>query len=185
METKQIKISKWVDLYTAKLYKWALQKLHDEDLAKDLVQDTFLAAFENLEKFKGQSSELTWLFGILNNKIKAHYTQTKKMSLQPLKAEAILEDIFEDNGHWKSTAAEPVWHESIELLDNPSFLKVFKLCLSNLPLQWQDTLLQKFILGTDPKEICQALDISVTNYWQIIHRAKLMMRMCLDKNWRE
>lgn len=48
METKQNIISKWVDSYTAKLYHWAFQKLKDRDLAKDLVQDTFLVAFEKL-----------------------------------------------------------------------------------------------------------------------------------------
>jgi RNA polymerase sigma-70 factor (ECF subfamily) len=185
LEEKQKLVKQWIEAYTSKLLKWARTKSGDDELAKDLVQDTFIVAFESYEKFKGQSTVLTWLYGILNNKLKDHYTRSKKVLIQPLLAEKFTEDMFEENGHWKAGALDISWHENTEILDNPAFLKVFKLCLSNLPQQWQDALLQKFITDTDAKEICQDLGISITNYWQIIHRAKLMMRACLGKNWKE
>jgi RNA polymerase sigma-70 factor (ECF subfamily) len=33
------------------------------------------------------------------------------------------------------------------------------------------------------EEICQELGISTTNYWQMMHRAKLQLRECIDENW--
>jgi RNA polymerase sigma-70 factor (ECF subfamily) len=37
--------------------------------------------------------------------------------------------------------------------------------------------------GKKGEEICQELEISTSNYWQIIHRAKLQLRDCVDNNW--
>lgn len=57
-------ISQWVNLYSDELYKWANSKVNDKDTARDLVQDTFLAALKNQHGFKGESSPKTWLFRI-------------------------------------------------------------------------------------------------------------------------
>ena len=66
-------LPQWVESYTENLHSWAFHKVSDGELAKDLVQDTFLAAAEKIESFKGDSSPKTWLFSILNHKIIDHY----------------------------------------------------------------------------------------------------------------
>jgi RNA polymerase sigma-70 factor (ECF subfamily) len=72
-EKKSPDIAQWVENYTSDLYAWARYKLSDEELAKDLVQDTFMAAAEKTSSFKGESSPKTYLFSILNHKIIDHY----------------------------------------------------------------------------------------------------------------
>jgi len=67
------RLTQWVDTYTTELYSWAIHKVSDSELSKDLIQDTFLAAAEKIEGFKGESSPKTWLFSILNHKIIDHY----------------------------------------------------------------------------------------------------------------
>ena len=59
----------WVDNYTDNLYSYAFKRVKDEDMARDLVQETFLAGLENSSSFEGRSSVLTWLTTILRNKI--------------------------------------------------------------------------------------------------------------------
>jgi RNA polymerase sigma-70 factor (ECF subfamily) len=59
------RLSQWVEAYTSELYSWSYHKVSDTELAKDLVQDTFLAAAEKISDFKGESSPKTWLFSIL------------------------------------------------------------------------------------------------------------------------
>ena len=71
----------WVNSYTNDLYSWAFHKVSDVELAKDLVQDTFLAAAEKIDGFKGESSPKTWLFSILNHKIVDVY---RKKAKQPI-----------------------------------------------------------------------------------------------------
>ena len=51
------------------LYAYAISRISDEEQARDLVQETFLAALEKVDKFEGKSSERTWLTAILRNKI--------------------------------------------------------------------------------------------------------------------
>lgn len=72
---------KWVESFSGELYSWALYKISDPELAKDLVQDTFLAAAEKKESFRGNSSPRSWLFAILNHKIIDVY---RKRIKQPL-----------------------------------------------------------------------------------------------------
>lgn len=49
----------WVTNYADYLYSYANSRINDEELAKNLVQETFLAALEKVEKFEGRSAERT------------------------------------------------------------------------------------------------------------------------------
>jgi RNA polymerase sigma factor (sigma-70 family) len=60
---------KWVDNYADYLYAYAISRINDEEQARDLVQEVFLAALERADKFEGKSTERTWLTAILKNKI--------------------------------------------------------------------------------------------------------------------
>lgn len=181
---KQEILQTWISSYTAKLLHWACAKCRDEEVAKDLVQDTFLVAFEKLAQFKGESEPITWLFGILNNKINDNFKKSARLGVESLKAELLSDEIFLESGQWHKEQTFTQWENEKHLLDNPSFLKVYQVCMDNLPVSWRDALLQKYIFGSKAKEICQVLQINDTNYWQIIHRAKLLMRNCLEKSWR-
>jgi len=38
-------------------------------------------------------------------------------------------------------------------------------------------------MNKNGEEICQELDISPTNFWQVVHRAKLQLKNCVEENW--
>ena len=59
----------WVDQYSNALYTYAIVRVRKPDVAEEMVQETFLAALQALKRFKGRSSEKTWLIGILKHKI--------------------------------------------------------------------------------------------------------------------
>jgi RNA polymerase sigma factor (sigma-70 family) len=88
-------LKEWVDKYTDDLFSWALHKVSDTELAQDLVQDTFLAAAEKIDGFKGDSAPKTWLYSILNHKIIDHY---RKKVRQPVKVENQVFSTFFDEG---------------------------------------------------------------------------------------
>ena len=48
---------------------------------------------------------------------------------------------------------------------------------------FDDALAEKFLEEKESDEICKELEISASNYWVILHRAKLQLRKCLEKNW--
>ena len=62
--TTDNRLSQWVESYASELYSWAFHKVSDSELAKYLGQDTFLAAAEKIDGFKGESTPKTWLFSI-------------------------------------------------------------------------------------------------------------------------
>jgi len=64
MEATVSNLTEWVETYTGDLYSWALFKVSDPEMAKDLVQDTFLAAAEKIQGFRGDCTPKTWLFSI-------------------------------------------------------------------------------------------------------------------------
>jgi len=55
--------------------------------------------------------------------------------------------------------------------------------MENLPLQWNAAVQLKYLEQKDGQEICQDLQISPSNFWQLIHRAKLQLRKCLELHW--
>lgn len=67
------KLKSWVDLHSDKMYSWAFHKTNNKETSENLVQDTFLAAFNSIQKFEGKSEPKTWLFTILHNKIAENF----------------------------------------------------------------------------------------------------------------
>jgi len=182
MNNGSITLKDLVVLHTEEMYRWALHKVSDEELAKDLVQDTFLAAAEKFGSFSGKSSHKTWLFAILNNKIIDHYR--KKVGNVAITDSFDTADIFSGNGSWKRDKAPVDWHEDEGLLlDNIEFREVLEECLEALPEVWRMCVSLKYLSEKKGEEICQELDITPTNLWQIIHRAKLNLRECIETNW--
>ncbi len=175
-------IESLVSQHTEELYKRAYYKTSSINVAEDLVQETFLAAVEKKLTFKGESSPKTWLFSILNNKIIDFY---RKKSKQHVKLEGdLLSNFFDETGTWKNEKRPKDWYEDEEhLLDNSDFLQTLKNCMSKLPEKWNSCINLKFLSEKKSKEICQEIGISPTNFWQILHRAKLKLRECIENNW--
>lgn len=172
----------WVDLYSDKLYSWAFHKTSSKEIAEDLVQETFLAALQSFENFEEKSQPSTWLFSILNHKINDHYRSAFRMPT--VNDNAVLERFFDDTDTWKLTERPHEWNYSEDnLLDDTDFLSVLELCLKNLPDNWNSAVRLKFLEEKKGEIICQELGISSTNFWQILHRAKLQLRKCLEVNW--
>lgn len=177
-----INLSQWVEDYAEDLLSWASYKVSDAELAKDLVQDTFLAASEKIDTFKGKSSPKTWLFSILNYKVIDHYRAKVK---QPVKLDnQVFSSFFDEDGDWQSQKRPRDWHEEEKhLLDDSDFQAILKNCMDKLPPTWSASINLKYLMKKKGDEICQELDITPTNFWQIMHRAKLSLRDCIETKW--
>ena len=73
-------LANWLDAHGDALYRFAMQKLHDEHVAADVLQETFLAAFQGAASFRGDSQVRTWLFSILRLKIIDWQRRTHRQS---------------------------------------------------------------------------------------------------------
>lgn len=190
-EKPQGSIKDWVEQHGDDMYRWAIHKTSDKDTAADLVQDTFVAAHLAINKFKGKSSPKTWLFSILNRKIiDFHRRKFKESTISISRLNAgmdggdVIETFFDSEGGWRNEKSPLTWHETEgHLLDNMEFKDVLSACMQDLPEHWNVAVQLKYLEGKDGKDICQELGISSSNYWQILHRAKLKLRLCIENNW--
>ena len=174
-------IKDWVEAYTDALYDWAFYKLSDVEQAKDIVQETFITAYQKWESYERKSNPKTWLFSILNNKIIDHYRKEFRNPVQVrLNYEA---DFFDDEGMWRNEKRPNEWDCDVNLVDSPEFMNVLKSCIGKLPTQWASAIQLKYLSEKDGNAICNELNITTSNYWQIIHRAKLSLRQCLELKW--
>jgi RNA polymerase sigma-70 factor (TIGR02943 family) len=177
----------WVGAHADYLYSYTLSRLNDEELARDLVQETFLAALQRVDKFEGKSSERTWLTAILKNKIVDVYRkQSSGFKNNDVKqAEAEQQDFFEeDNGHWnKAYQPKPFGIDDYDPLAGKEFNSILQKCMQKLPALWMAVFTMKHIDDAATDIICNELKVTQANFWVIIHRAKLNLRACLQKNW--
>ena len=179
-DSKQL--AQWVEQYSREMFAWAAHKVSDSELAKDLVQDTFLAAFEKIDSFKGKSSPKTWLFSILNYKIIDHYRSKVKLTVRI--ENKTLSSFFTGSGEWLPDKRPSKWDDDdSHLLDNADFNAVLHECIESLPDKWCTIVKLKYLMSKKGDEICQELGITPTNFWQIMHRSKLKLRDCIESNW--
>lgn len=171
------------------LLRYASLQLRDAGAAEDAVQDTLIAALEGRERFAGKSSVKTWLTGILKHKIIDHVRRQSRE--QPLlagtgdndersEAEAI-DALFLEDGHWRQPPSD--WGDPDTALQNKAFLEVFEQCAKGMPARIARAFMMREVMDMDTDEICKALEVSTTNCWVMLHRARLSLRECLEIKW--
>ncbi len=180
--------NEWVDLYADALYSYCFKFIPNPDIAQNLIQETFLAALKSQNNFQGTSSQKTWLIGILKNKINDHL----RLKYREIPASQIIDDdisieqFFDKNqyGHLKK---EPTHWDfpSHDLSANQEFWVIFNDCLSRVPEKSAQAFSLREIDGMATQEICKILNVSSTNLWVLLHRARLQLRQCLEINWFE
>jgi RNA polymerase sigma-70 factor (ECF subfamily) len=166
------------------LYRYALLRIHSPDLAADLVQETFVEALRSRSTFAGRSTERTWLIGILRHKIGDQIRGSRR---SPAGANGLVHDgsdqsPFDRHGHWRVRPAAWPGDPCLEL-QTREFWEVFGRCLSKLPKGIADAFFLRELDGMTAEEVQQALGISAANCWKRLHRARILLRACLEKCW--
>ena len=175
----------WVDAHADALFRYALLKVRDSEAAEDLVQETFLAAIQSLESFRGASTLRTWLIGILRHKILDRMRQSARQRTMNEDADdSLVDDQFDRNGRW--IACPGRWQmDPGRLLENQEFWQIFQTCLEALPERLGDAFSIRVMNEIKSEEVCKLLDISSTNLWVMLHRARARLRVCIEVNWFE
>ncbi len=180
---------RWVAEYGDALFGFAAARVRDPAVAQDLVQDTFLAAIKGSGGFAGRSSERSWLFGILRNKLVDHYRrQSREIAMADLEAPFPEEQgAFCDRGlgkdGWAAEVAPQAWETPDETLVNKEFHEVFKRCLSRLPSRVAQAFSLREVEALPSEEVCKDLGVSPNNLWVMLHRARMGLRRCLEMHW--
>ena len=184
MTSSSLNPDQWINNYADALYSYTLHRVNDAALAEDIVQETFLSAWKARDSYKGEASEKSWLYTICKNKIIDYYRKKAKDIVQPMSQRDSSDNYFDETEHWTTENKPGDWGiDYQQSIDNKEFHKVLDGCKKKLQQIQQAVFEMKYLEDLDAAEICKALGITSSNYWVLIHRAKLKLRTCLEKNW--
>ncbi|NQU51777.1 MAG: sigma-70 family RNA polymerase sigma factor [Bacteroidetes bacterium] len=181
----------WVDEFSDEFFRFAMYRVKNREVAEDLVQETFLSALKSLKNFRRDCPEKSWLYNILRNKIIDHFRKKTNQEIKQSSTavetddDAFFGQFFRKGGQqWDNDAAPENWDIAADkIMEREEFMQFLMLCISLLPETWAKVFSLKNIEDFSTNEICKELDITPSNLWTIIHRAKLQLRGCLEKRW--
>ena len=174
---------KWVDRYGDYLFNFTISRVNDPIMAQDLVSETFLAGLKSAHRFKGNSTEPTWLISILKRKIIDYY---RKINSNKGKAEVRMSYLpsSDQDGDWMEERAEDLRNPNVEdVIEQRELGEALEECIACLPERYATIFVQKTIDNLETETICKEHDITASNLWVIIHRARVQLMECLNKKW--
>ena len=168
------------------LLKFARLQLRNEAWAEDTVSDTLLAALDKPQAVGNRSQLKTWLVGILKHKVVDALRQHSREVCHCDDALDSMEDPldylgFKADGHFIEAPAE--WGDPEQQASSRQFFEVLETCTSQLPAVQGRLFLMREWLELSSEEICKELQLTPTNLYVQLHRARLRLRECLELNW--
>ncbi|MCA9136446.1 MAG: sigma-70 family RNA polymerase sigma factor [Planctomycetales bacterium] len=177
LSNSQDESCEWVDQYGDAMYRYTLARTGDRGVAEELVQETFLAAIAGKSGFKGESSVSTWLFAILKRKT-ADYFRRQNNHNEAMVGDDTLQTIptsLDRSVHWRDDPAA--------IFEDQEFWKTFDRCVEKLPNKLSEVFILREVNQYSAKEVCELLGLGATNLSMRLHRCRLALRECLNRNW--
>jgi RNA polymerase sigma-70 factor, ECF subfamily len=153
-----------VDGYKDLAYNIAFRMLGDADAAKDMAQESFIAAYNALGDFKFNSRFSSWLYRIVVNKCRDHFRATK----ETVPVDEICEYIAGPDHTPEQAASCRQTGDAVQQ------------ALNGLPPDYREVIILKHIEGLDYREIAESLGVSVSALKVRAHRGREMLRKLLE-----
>lgn len=177
-----------VDRYHASLVRLAQVWIAPRDGAEEVVQDTWLAVIEGIDRFEGRSSLKTWIVRILINKARRRAARDgRQINLGSLNL-ADEEDgsapvdsaLFTWIGRFRTAPAW--WAEATpeRLVAQAEAVEQIEDTIAGLPPGQRAVVLMRDVEGFSSTEVCNILEISETNQRVLLHRARSKLRKALE-----
>jgi RNA polymerase sigma-70 factor (ECF subfamily) len=180
-----------VNQHHGTLIRMAMGYVADREVAEEVVQDTWMAVIEGLNRFEGRSSLRTWVCGILIHKAKDRGVREKRHtnfsafeSYDDDNDEAVDPSRFQQSGelagHW-AFPPQP-WDDQTpeKLLASQQAVTAMQRAIEALPATLQNVLILRDVEGVEAKEVCEMLNITETNLYVRLHRARERVRVAVE-----
>ncbi len=183
-EAAELDPAHWVERHGDSLYRFAVVRVQNPEVAADLVQETFLAALAARASFAGRSSVRTWLVGILKRKVidRIRKSARERRFESNGAPGAASESLFDRRGHWQNAGVE--WgNNPLAECERSEFWDVLEACLAKIPPHLAHAFLGSEIDGESRESLCEDLKITPQNLSVRLFRTRALLRRCLERNW--
>jgi len=172
-----------VEQLRPQLLRFARTQLRNDVWAEDAVSECTLAALERPQAFAGHSQLKTWLVGILKHKVVDQLRRHTREAtiLVGEDGEDVDEALFASDGHWREAPQD--WGDPDAACNRRQFFEVLEACCEKLPPVQARVFMMREWLEIESDEICRELQITPSNLWVLLHRARLRLRDCLQLRW--
>ncbi len=171
--------------HRAGLLRFARLQLRNQAWAEDAVSETLLVALSKPQAFQSRSQLKTWLVGILKHKVidmlRLHGREISTSANEDDGIDMLDLVGFKPDGHFAEMPAD--WGNPEQDLNNQQFMKIMDACVEKLPAAQGRLFLMREWLELSVEEICKELNLTATNLYVQLHRARLRLRECLGLNW--
>jgi RNA polymerase sigma-70 factor (ECF subfamily) len=157
-------------------------------VAEEVVQETWLAVIQGLDRFEGRASLKTWILSILVNKAKSRgVREARVVPFAALSAEDDAPSVAPERfrgpedafpGHWRAYPGN--WQAADVAVEDKETLRVALGAIADLPPGQQTVIRMRDVEGYSPEEVCAALDLSEGNQRVLLHRARSRVRAALE-----
>ncbi len=145
-----------MDTYQSRLYWHVRRLMNDHDLAQDVLQETFIKAYQNIDKFKKESQLYTWLYRIATNEGLQQLNKIKKLQKADENAEYHLMNLIADR----------------EETDGNEILEILEKAIQTLPEKQKLVFMMRYYDELSYEEISKIVDMSVGTLKTNYHYAK-------------
>jgi len=172
--------SSLIEKYKTKIYNLALKLSGDRHDAEDILQETFLKAVDNIEKFRAESSFGTWLYAIAVNIVRARYAESRKADLMPI------EDYLPgSHGDEASDSELFEWGDPHNLMEQKELRNIIDQSLSEIPKKYSMPFILRYYEDMSVKQVADTMNLTVAAAKSRILRARLALREKLSEIFRE
>ncbi len=170
-----------VEALRPQLLRFAKAQLRNDAFAEDAVSETMLAALERPLSFGGQSQLKTWLIGILKHKLIDQLRRHAREVASSPDDDDMDSVLFTQDGHFCDPPRD--WGNPEAALGQAQFFEVLEACVAELPVNHGRVFMMREWLDLETDEICRELNVTASNLWVMLHRARLRLRECLQARW--
>lgn len=143
------------------LFRYARQRISSDDIAHDVVQDTWVAAIKGLDRFAGRASLRTWLVSILRRKVvDVHRRRKPSVSFEEYHS--------------------PLEESPRERLDDLAALKVVHAEIDRLPRREQQAVTLVDVEGLSREEAAERMGVTRAALRVMLHRGRTKLREKLE-----
>jgi RNA polymerase sigma-70 factor (ECF subfamily) len=166
-----------IRMYQSALVRVAQMYVSSRAIAEDVVQESWLAVLNGIDRFEGRSSLKTWIFRIVANRAKTRgQREARSRPFSALESEASVDPGRFVEGQW--SAPPESWPE--ERLLGAETLRVIGDAIEALPPSQRAVITLRDVQGWSAEEVRNALELSETNERVLLHRARAKVRAALE-----
>ena len=178
-----------LDRYHAPLVRLAEQYVQGRAVAEEVVQETWLAVIQGIDRFEQRSSLKTWLFRILVNIARSHgvkenrsipFATTAAFDNDPAVDPHRFRRFGRGRGQWKRPP-DP-WSEPERHALDAETGRTIRDAVDRLPAGQREVLTMRDLLGWSAAEVCDALQLTDANQRVLLHRARSKVRTALERH---